>query len=200
MIRSACVLSVVVLTLAHANGVTFAQSRTVPKEFDHVRTRGRALAEFKDDRVQVVAAYYYSQQHHDSNWLLIEIGAFGREPMRIEREGIELVTPGGRVVPLSSQARWAAASDRNTLLLQRAAPTRHQVGWYFLAPLRRTRLRFFARPPGVGTVVNSIDLGLHELVIGDLLFESPTGLWDKGVHALVFRCGVTEAVLPIELR
>ena len=40
----------------------------------------------------------------------------------------------------------------------------------------------------------------HPFVLGDLLFDSPTRLWDKGTYALVVRYDGGEAVLPIELR
>ena len=40
----------------------------------------------------------------------------------------------------------------------------------------------------------------NELGLGDLLFESPTRLWDEGTYALVVRYDGAEAVLPIELR
>ena len=40
----------------------------------------------------------------------------------------------------------------------------------------------------------------YELGLSDLLFESPTRLWDKGTYALVLRYDGGEAVLPIELR
>jgi hypothetical protein len=40
----------------------------------------------------------------------------------------------------------------------------------------------------------------YELVRGDLLFESPTRLWDEGTYALVISYEGREAVLPIELR
>jgi hypothetical protein len=188
------------LILIAAGGSLFAQSRSVPKEFDHVRTVGRALSEFRDGRIQVVAAYYYSQFNHDSPWLLIQLGALGEEAMEIDRDKIELVTPSGRVVRLASQARWAADSSRNTLLLQRAAPLRHPVYSYFTPANGQTGLRFFARPPGTGTVQEVVYLKPKELVLGDLLFESPTRLWDEGTYALVIRYDGTEAVLPIELQ
>jgi len=70
MNRSSELMAALVLV---TSGALFAQTPTqaVPKEFDHVRTLGHALAEFVDDRVQVVAAYYYSQSTHDIPWLLI---------------------------------------------------------------------------------------------------------------------------------
>ena len=190
------------LLLSVGNGSPSAQAakRSVPREFDHVRTLGRALSEFRDDRIQVVAAYYYSQLNHDSPWLLIEVGALGERLTEIDRTGIELVTPTGRVVPLASQARWGADSRRNALLLQQAATSRHPVYSYFAPANGRQRFPFFTRPPGRGTVRDVVYLAPKELVVGDLLFESPTRLWDKGTHALHIRYDGAEAVLPIELR
>jgi len=188
------------LILIAAGGALAAQSRTVPKEFDHVRTLGRALSEFRDSRIHVVAAYYYSQINHDSPWLLIQLGTMGVAAMKIERNAIELVTPKGRVVRLASQTRWAADARRNTLLLQQSTSLRHPVSSYFTPTNGGTGLRFFARPPGMGTVQEVVYLKRDELAVGDLLFESPTRLWDEGTHALFIRYDGAEAVLPIELR
>lgn len=199
MTRFAQVLAVAVLA---ASSVVDGQTgtRTVPKEFDNVRTLGRALSEFRDGRIHVAAAYYYSQSNHDTPWLLIELGALGEQVTDIERDKIELVTPAGRVVRLASQARWARDTTRNSLLLQRAAPLRHPVASYFTPANGQTSLRFFTRPPNPGTVQEVVNLQPKELVLGDLLFESPTRLWDKGTYALVIRYDGAEAVLPIELR
>ena len=198
MIRFAHVLTGILLSTTSA---VFAQTgtRSVPKEFDNVRTLGRALSEFRDGRIQVTAAYYYSQVNHETPWLLIELGALGEQITEIERDKIELITPTGRVVPLASQARWARDTTRNALLLQRAAPLRHPVSSYFAPANGQTNLRFFTRPPNPGTVQQVVSLQPNELVLGDLLFESPTRLWDKGTHALVVRYNGAEAVLPIEL-
>jgi hypothetical protein len=199
MTRFAHVLAVGVLV---ASSVVAGQTgtRAVPKEFDNVRTLGRALSEFRDGRIHVAAAYYYSQSNHDTPWLLIELGALGEQVTDIERDKIELVTPAGRVVPLASQARWARDTTRNSLLLQRASPLRHPVASYFTPANGQTSLRFFTRPPNPGTVQEVVNLQPKELVLGDLLFESPTRLWDKGTYALVIRYDGAEAVLPIELR
>ena len=199
MIRFAHVLMGILLSFTCA---VFAQTgtRSVPKEFDNVRTLGRALSEFRDGRIQVAAAYYYSQVNHDTPWLLIELGALGEQITEIERDRIELVTPAGRVVPLASQARWARDTTRNSLLLQQAAPLRHPVASYFAPANGQTSLRFFTSPPNPGTVQEVVSLQPKELVLGDLLFESPTRLWDKGTYALVVRYDGAEALLPIELR
>ena len=82
-------MSAAVVLVAAADSLV-AQTRTVPKQFDNMRTLGRALAEFKDGRIQVLAAYDYSQVNHDSRWLLIEIGALGRDQ---PYDGSEAVLP-----------------------------------------------------------------------------------------------------------
>ena len=194
MLRS---IHVTGLILIAASGSLFAQSRAVPKEFDHVRTIGRALSEFRDDRIQVVAAYYYSQDNHDVPWLLIELGALGEQAIEIERAGIELVTPRGRVVPLGSQSRWRADFRRGRLLFQQAEPLRHPVASYFSRAFGAQRVPFFTF---TDTVKEVAILQPKELLLSDLLFESPTRLWDEGTHALVIRYDGAEALLPIELR
>ena len=129
----------------------------------------------------------------------IELGALWPRTMEINREQIELVTPSGSVVGLATQARWAADSTRNALLMQQATTSRHQVAHYF-QPDAQTYLRFFTRPTDDGTVQQAVYLRPYELGLSDLLFESPTRLWDKGTYALVLRYDGGEAVLPIELR
>jgi hypothetical protein len=201
MIRSTVVVAALALVAGGSGSLSAdIQTRAVPREFENVRTLGRALSEFRDERIQVVAAYYYSQFNHNSAWLLIDLGALGEQVTSIGRDGIELVTPAGRVVPLATQARWGADASRNRLLFQQAAPLRHQVAWYFMPANGQTRLRFFARPPGTGTVQEVVYLAPKELALGELLFESPTRLWEKGTYALVVRYDGAEAVLPIELR
>ena len=78
MIRSAIVLAGLVVAVTSSSLFAQGGTRAVPKEFDHVRTLGRALAEYNDQRIQVAAAYYYSQSNHEFPWLLIELGALGR--------------------------------------------------------------------------------------------------------------------------
>ena len=55
MIRSTYVVAALILVVA--SGSLLAQSRTVPTQFDNVQSLGRAVAEFKDDRIQVVVSY-----------------------------------------------------------------------------------------------------------------------------------------------
>lgn len=198
--RSLAVMAVLLGALG--GGALFAQAptRAVPKEFANVKKIGRALSEYQDKDIQVVAAYYYSQQNHNSAWLLIELGVQAWKAHKLERQNIELITPTGRVVPLATQERWGSQTERNVLLLQQVEPTRHQVGTYFKPTNGVENLRFFTAPAGTGTVLDFAQLRPETLVMGDLVFEAPTRLWDKGTHALVVRYSGGEVMLPIELQ
>lgn len=171
-----------------------------PREFANTRQLGAALVEYNDGLAQVVAAYYYSQRNHDAPWLLIELGASSPRTLVVRRNQVELVTPSGRVVPLATQRRWGADSARARGLLQEASTTRHQVRSYFRGTREFEPLRFFGRPESGETVIDTVQGAPEQVLIGDLLFEAPTGAWQKGEYALVIKHDGGTASLPIDLR
>ena len=191
------------VVLAVASGSLFAQSRTVPRTFDHVRPLGRALAEFKNDRIQIVTSYSYSQANHDSRWLLIEFGELSRAKTTIERDRIEVVTPDGRLVPHAPPARVRDAEDLGELMLQ-TSPSRPRRYWYLpydgLCCPESFRIGegFYAQQRDAAWTPMQVDS--RGPVWADLLFESPTGEWESGAYALVVRYDGEEAAFPIELR
>lgn len=187
------------LALVVASGSLVAQSRTIPTQFDRVRSLGRALSEFKDDRIQVVVSYAQSQVDHGSRWLLIEFGALARTRMAIERWRIELVTPDGRVIPHAMPARVRAADDLRGLLLQ-SAPSRTRLYWYLPYDGLCCPESFRVATGGFYARDEIMKVDSRGPVWADLLFESPTGSWENGIHAVVIPYDGKEAVLPIELR
>lgn len=194
MTRFTVVAAFVVGLVVSANA-----QRAQPREFTRITRHGAALVEYNDGLAQVVAAYYYSQRHHDGPWLLIEVGLSSPRALVVRRERVRIVSPSGRVVPLAGQRRWGADSARARGLLQEARVTRHQLSNFF-----RGRggppLRFFGRPEQGDTVVNLAQIAPDEVLLGDLLFESPTGAWERGTHALEIEHDIGTAALPIELR
>jgi hypothetical protein len=62
------------------------------------------------------------------------------------------------------------------------------------------RRRFFGRPEQGQTVVDVAPIAPEEVLLGDLLFESPTGAWERSTCALEIEHEAGTAVLPIELR
>lgn len=197
--RLSFALVLAALAVVAASGAS-AQPSGRARELRHVTQLGAALSEYNDGSMHAVAAYYYSQRNHDSRWLLVEIGIASQRYTNVSRDRIELVTPAGDIVPLSGQRRWAEDGARAQQLFQQARPSRHQVGSYFREIADVTRLRFFTAPGTGGTVIDGLDTAADQILLGDLLFESPTGLWDRGSYVLVI--GHTHGVveLPIDLR
>ena len=56
---------------------------------------------------------------------------------------------------------------------------------YFREVNGREALRFFTRPEEGGTTIDVTQVMPEEVVLGDLYFESPSGLWDRGTYTLV---------------
>lgn len=174
--------------------------RAEPREFSRVNQLGSALIEYHDGLTQAVAAYYHSQRNHDTPWLLIEVGVSSPQPLVMRRDLVRLVSPSGQVVPLAAQRRWGADTARARGLLQEARPTRHQVRTYFRGTRGIEPLRFFGRPEQGETVIDIAQIAPEQVLLGDLLFESPTGAWERGTYALEIEHDGGTAALPIELR
>jgi hypothetical protein len=179
---------------------SLSAQRAQPREFSRVKQLGAALVEYHDGLTQAVAAYYHSQRNHDTPWLLIEVGVSSPQTFVLRRDRVRLVSASGQAVPLAAQTRWGADSARARGLLQEARTTRHQVRTYFRGTRGVESLRFFGRPEQGQTVIDVAQIAPEEVLLGDLLFESPTGAWEKGVYGLEIEHDGGIAALPIELR
>ena len=80
--------------------------------FPNTKERGRAAVEYRNDAIQFVAAYYYSQRNHDSVWLLIEAGVSTEERMTVHRDAIRLITPDGEELALATQESFGRDIER----------------------------------------------------------------------------------------
>jgi len=184
--------------LAGALACLAAGGAAAQAEFPFTRGLGRAAVQYRNDDMHVVAAYYYSQQNHDSRWLLIQAAVSTTRLTTIRRDAFMLRTPAGREIPLASQTRVGEDVQRIRLLLQNAATQRHNVTSYFNQRDRTTSMRFFTLPFG-GVVHDEFVVDSHQVAVGDLFFEAPTGRWEDGTYALVVRHEDGQAEVPIEL-
>ena len=167
--------------------------------FPHTKPNGRATVEYKDEKVQAVAIYDYSQRNHDGAWLLVQIGVALRERGAVKRDSFSVVMPGGRSVPLATQEQFLADSPQITKLRQNARIFQRDVISYFPKSADGEFIRWFALP-GDGTVRDpAIVPSEHGVVIGELYFKSPTLRWDDGTYRLVFDNDKGHAELPIRL-
>jgi len=191
-------LVTVALLVAGAT-LTAAQRAADDNAFPHTKPNGRATVEYKDDKVQAVAIYDYSQRNHDGAWLLVQVGVALSERGAVKRDSFSVVMPGGRVVPLATQEQFLADSQQITKLRQNARIFQREVISYFPKSADGEFIRWFALP-GDGTVRDpAIIPSEHGVVIGDLYFKSPTLRWDDGTYRLVFDNEKGHAELPIRL-
>jgi hypothetical protein len=162
------------------------------------RTVGRAAVQYRDADAHIVAAYYYSQQNHESRWLMIEAAVSTTELNTIARSAIALRTPQGREIPLASQRRIGEDVMRIKQLLQNASVLGHSVSSYFVQRDRIEDMSLFTLPFGP-VVHDSFVVDRHRVAVGRLFFESPTGAWERGTYALIVRHSDGVAELPIHL-
>jgi hypothetical protein len=188
-----------VLLLAAGATLSASQRGAADNAFPHTKPNGRATVEYKDEKVQAVAIYDYSQRNHDGAWLLVQVGVALRERGAVKRESFSVVMPGGRTVPLATQEQFLADSPQITKLRQNAKIFERPVLTYFPKSADGEFIRWFALP-GEGTVRDpAIVPSEHGVVIGNLYFRSPTLRWDDGTYRLVFDNDKGHAELPIRL-
>ena len=168
------------------------------ERFPNTKERGRAAIEYRDDAIQFVAAYYYSQRNHDSVWLLIEAGVSTEERMTVHRDAIRLITPDGEDLALATQESFGRDIERTRQLVQNASMTRHGIESYFNRRPQSESFRFYTLP-GRGTVADDFVVDRFRAVFGDLFFEAPAGAWEEGTYMLVLEHEGVRAAVPIEL-
>lgn len=183
-----------------ATGLAIAAAGAVSaQEFSSAnREVGRAAIQYRDPDIHVVAAYYYSQQNHDSRWIMIETAISTNELTTIHRNDISLRTPQGRVIPLATQRRVGEDVKRIEQLLQNARVVTHNVVSYFPQRDYAESMRLFTLPFGP-VVHDDFVVDKHRVAVGRLFFESPTGAWEEGTYALIVRHENGTAELPIRL-
>ena len=135
-----------VLCLVAGVALVAAQRPADDNAFPHTKPNGRATVEYKDEKVQAVAIYDYSQRNHDGAWLLVQIGVALRERGAVKRDSFSVMMPDGRVVPLATQEQFLADSPQITKLRQNAQIFERPVLPYFPKSADGEFIRWFARP------------------------------------------------------
>jgi len=171
-----------------------AQERSFPA----TRQMGRATVEYKDDILQLVASYDYSQRHHSSNWLLVDVAAWTKRRLILERNNITLVTPSGSQTMVAEQRRFLLDSPGISLLRQNAKVWRRELNIYLSPFAPREPLKLFALP-GEGIIADTALLDKDRVTAGEVYFEMPAGGWEPGTYALVIDHPSARAALPIVL-
>jgi hypothetical protein len=191
----------VILALAAAilAGVAPMKAQPPAEGFPNTKRLGKAIVQYRDKQgLQVVLSYEYSQRHHESTWLLIDIGARSDHRLVLDREHFKLVSASGDWFPVASQRHFLDSAPQIQSLRQNASVWRRDLGSYFGALDYRERLKFFALP-GEGVIITGALLDKDRNTFGELYFEMPRGSWEKGEYALLVEHPQARVKLPITL-
>ncbi len=192
-------LILVVVAAGVLAGFVHAQAQVQEFGYPNVKQLGKAIVQYKDkDGLQVVLSYEYSQNNHDSPWLLIDFGARAERRIILEREHFKLVSATGEWFPLASQRHFLDGSANIRQLRQNASVWRRDIGTYLGALDQRETMKFFSLP-GEGIVVTGAVLDKDRNTYGPLYFEMPRGTWDAGDYALLIEHPLARVKLPLSL-
>ena len=191
-------LRLVAAVLVSSIALSAAQRPADDDAFPRTKSFGRATVQYRDDMVQAVAIYDYSQRNHDQAWLLVQFGVALYQRAVVRRDSFQIVVPGGRAVRLATQEQFLDDGARVRQLRQNARIYQRQLLTYFPKSPTGDIMRWVALP-GDGIVRESLIPSEHGVAIGDLYFKSPTLRWDSGTHRLVFNHEKGHAELPIRL-
>ena len=189
-LRSASVAVAVVLAATVLGAQTPA-----PK----VKKIGNAIREYKDDRIQAVVAYEYSNRHHDGAWLLVDAAVRTTDRLVYHRGDFTLVTPDEKTVPLANQARFIDDAQQINRIRQNALVWARSLDPYFTDKNNGQKFQLFALP-GEGVVTDSIATEQYGASFLTLYFASPSDGWPAGTYQLKIDNGKAGAVIPIELK
>ena len=191
-------LRLVAGVLVSITTLSAAQRPADDDAFPRTKSFGRATVQYRDEKLQAVAIYDYSQRNHGQAWLLVQFGVALSERAVVRRDSFQIVMPGGRAVPLATQEQFLDDGARIRQLRQNARIFQQQLLAYFPRSATGDIMRWVALP-GDGIVRESLIPSEHGVAIGDLYFKSPTLRWEAGTHRLVFDHEKGHAELPIRL-
>ena len=191
-------LRLVAAVIVSGAALSAAQRPADDDAFPRTKSYGRATVQYRDEMVQAVAIYDYSQRNHNQAWLLVQFGVALYQRAVVRRDSFQIVMPGGRAVPLATQEQFLDDGARIRQLRQNARIYQRQLLTYFPKSATGDIMRWVALP-GDGIVRESLIPSEHGVAIGDLYFKSPTLRWESGTHRLVFDHPKGHAELPIRL-
>ena len=197
MKRAVLVVVAVLLT-----GIAATAAQTKEWSFPSTRSYGRATIQYRNQGVQVVINYDYSQRNHNTKWLLIDLAIASRQRFILHKEHFKLLTPKGRELRVAPQEAIIDDSAGVTKLLQNAKVNRGQPLLLYFSqrgsgPVEPIRFQTF--PVGGGTVSPEVTVDDDHVSAGPILFTTPEGRWDAGTYRLEITNEVAKVALPITL-
>src|SRR5512143_563952 len=159
--------------LAAAIAFTGAVPGLAQDKAPEVQQKGKFVMQYKDDKVQVVIGLRFANSRFPSKWLMIATGvtATGNTPIRIDREDVTLVVPGGTKINLATQKAVQEGLPDVRRDYQEASIIQDPIEGYFVGPERAQRIGFFA-PPTSRITYEQVTVDRTTLSLGYLFFHA----------------------------
>ena len=150
-----------------------------------IQQKGKFVAQWKDEKVQLDLGLRFANSQFPSKWLMIQTGvtATSNKPVRIDREDITLVIPGGDTVNLASQKALTEGLPDVRHDYEKAAIVQDPIEGYFVGPSRQQRIGFFS-PPAQQITYEQVTVDRETLALGYLFFHAPGDKFPPGKYVL----------------
>lgn len=187
-------------SLALAALVAFGPVSGAAAAEPEVRRLGKTLVQHKDEVAKVVVSTKFANTQLDKAWIFFDarFSAEGGEPVRVGREDISLVVPGGTRLNMPSQRALADEVKDMRFLMKKADISREPLDDYFPGRERFEQISFFV-VPGERIVFDEFTVSRETLAGGVLFFKTPMGTWEPGRYSLEIRNKWINASLPFDL-
>src|SRR5688572_8063125 len=128
--------------------------------------------------------YRTANQSIGEEWMLLEIGATGREGKPnydLTRTAISLETPDGKTLPLPTNSGYRQADLR--ALERRSTVVRDSINYFPPSASQGCRIGFFAEQSSAAMSYDQVELSPNRGCVGRLYFKIPGGI-QYGQHWL----------------
>lgn len=165
-----------------------------------VKRLGKTIAQFRDERIQVVVSWKYAQLHPNEAWTYFEtwIMPTADGGVEIDREDVALFLPDGTRLNLPSQNKLLEGLPDIRRVVAIGEVSRDPMEGYF--PARRSLVRIgFQEVPGTFLTYDLRGLGPFDCAHGDLFWVNPKGKWEKGIYTLVLQHKGLDVKIPMPI-
>lgn len=169
------------LVVAGLGPAATADDMTPSQAGEQVGIEGTFIRVATNDEGWVVVAYRTANEAVGEEYMLLRVGITLTQTegaQKITRDGIKLVTPDGRVLPLMTQEEAEKAGGELAMLTKRAAMDSDSVDYFPNAVNRPCNLKLFAAiaAPRANVAYDEVDVSGTEACVGVLYFHVPGGI------------------------
>jgi hypothetical protein len=192
-----------IVVVAGLGPAATADDMTPSQAGEQVGIEGTFIRVAANDEGWVVVAYRTANEAVGGEYMLLRVGITlvqTEGAQKITRDGIKLVTPDGRVLPLMTQEEAEKAVGELAMLTKRAAMDSDSVDYFPRSFNRPCELKFFAAnaAPRANVAYDQVELASQTACVGVLYFHVPGGI-QYGNYNLDVKFDNSIVKVPVEI-